>query len=180
MNNMALSPGEYLRTARFAPEEIDLKFPNARRILTEGVFVSHSGQDTRRVYDEIVIPVLHERFADGIFFHNRGSGGSESYKQLVQAALHFCDKFIVAVSCNSINNLWVRAEADWAAEHRRPIIHCLLDESEPHLLYSAPTPLVVSPNSIDFRSDIGAAQKRLRLMIDDLLVQYPYRRLIHF
>jgi hypothetical protein len=182
---MDLEPREYLRTAHFAPDEIDQRFPNARRILTEGIFVSHSGLDTRRIHEDIVLPVLHDRFADGIFFHSRTSGGAESYKQLVQAALHFCDKFIVVVSQNSITNPWVRAEAEWAAEHQRPVIHCLLDDSDPGLLYTALPPIAEAEGGqrvygwVDFRGDIREAQTRLGTLLDELLSRYPYHRLTH-
>ena len=180
---MDLDPREYLQSARFAPDIIDQHFPDARRILTKGIFVSHSGLDSSRIYNEIILPVLHVRFADGIFFHNRESGGADSYKQLVLAALHFCDKVMVVVSQNSVNNVWVRAEADWAAEHQRPVIHCLLDDSEPGLLYRAQSSSVVPSKDqriygqVDFRSNFTAAQAKLGYLIDEMLKRYPYRRL---
>ena len=85
----------FLRDTEFSLERADAEFPNARRFLERGLFVSHSGRDTNRIRGQLLAPVIHPLVpGDRAFFHNRGSGGSERYKRLVQAAFHWCDKFL--------------------------------------------------------------------------------------
>jgi hypothetical protein len=175
MNEDSEDPREFLRTAKFSPDAIQTLYPNARGILSDGIFVSHSGLDSQRIHSQIILPVLFDRFADGIFFHNRGSGGANDYKQLVHAALHFCDKFLVAISRSSLESGWVRAEVEWARDHSRYIIGCLLDESDPQALHpDFPTfsELVVDRDDvsiIDFRTDLEVAKTALRQVVDELL-----------
>jgi hypothetical protein len=98
------SPAEFLSNADFKLEAIAADFPNAKRLLENGLFLSHSGKDSQRIRDQI-LPIVDRWFAvERYFFHNRQSGASESYKQLVRAALCYCDKFFVAVSRKSIEN----------------------------------------------------------------------------
>ncbi|SRR5260370_24994586 len=123
------SPREFLSNADFKPVAVEAAFPNARRLLENGLFVSHSGLDSQRIRDEILPIVDRWIVFQRYFFHNRRSGGAGHYKQLVRAALHYCDKFLVAVSRNSVENEWVSAEVEWAIGQKRPIISCLQDDA---------------------------------------------------
>jgi hypothetical protein len=100
-----LSPRDFLRTSEFSPDRANRRFPNAQYTMLGGLFISHSGEDSVRIQDQIISPVVFERLpADGYFMHSRRSGGPESYKLLVQAALHWCDKFMVVISERSVSN----------------------------------------------------------------------------
>src|SRR4051794_28136610 len=111
----------------FQEGAITRRYPNAARHLRGGIFISHDGDDSQRIREEIISPVILDRFpGDRYFFHSRTSGGSVSYRELVTAALHWCDKFLVVVSRRALVNRWVRAEVDWAAHHRPSIIHCII------------------------------------------------------
>src|SRR5689334_21890458 len=121
----------FLEHPDFNPEVIERVYPNARRVLKGGVFVSHSGLDYLRVREQIVFPVVAPRFGNALFLHNRGTGAAESYRDIIQAALCYCDYFLLTVSQNSVINAWVRAEVWWATSRRRPIVACLLDETSP-------------------------------------------------
>src|SRR5215510_833829 len=95
------TPQGFLRRSRFSPRRAQTEFPNARRFMLGGLFVSHAGADTVQIRKQIVSPILFQRLpANGYFMHSRGSGGADDYKRLVQAALHLCDKFMVAVYRN--------------------------------------------------------------------------------
>jgi TIR domain len=123
----SLSPREFLRNCEFSPERANARYPNARRLTLGGLFVSHSGIDTKRI-DEIICPVVSHRLpADGCFLHSGKSGGASQYAELVQAALHWCDKFMVVISEMSVVNEWVHAEVEWALERSRPILAVRLD-----------------------------------------------------
>jgi hypothetical protein len=94
-----ISPREFLRNTEFSPETANLLYPNARRLTLGGLFISHSGADNDRIQKEIIGPVVYERFpGDGYFLHSAASGGADSYRELVQAALHWCDKFMLVIS----------------------------------------------------------------------------------
>src|SRR5690242_19954219 len=102
-----IAPRDFLRLSEFLPERASARYPNARRHTLGGLFVSHSGADSHRIRDEIIFPVVFDRLsADGYFMHSRSSGGAEGYRELVQAALHWCDKFMVVISERSIANEW--------------------------------------------------------------------------
>ena len=116
-----LSPRDFLRTSEFSSDRANRRFPNAQDTMLGGLFISHSGEDSVRIQEQIISPVVFERLpADGYFMHSRRSGGAESYKLLVQAALHWCDKFMVVISERSVSNSWVVAEVEWAADNSRP------------------------------------------------------------
>ena len=55
-----------------------------------------------------------------MFSKGSGEPPADIYRQLVQAALHWCDKFMVVISERSISN-------EWVLEHSRPIIAVRLD-----------------------------------------------------
>lgn len=175
------TPRNFLQNSRFRPRSAQAKFPNARRFLLGGIFVSHAGADTAQIREQIIHPVVFQRFIpNGYFMHSRVSGGAEHYKQLVQAALYWCDKFIVVVSRHAVQNEWVRAEVEWALTHMRPIFVCRLDEfSWSDLITKIDPPnrlrLVETPSGFDFSSDQTVAQKLLAVALDGLLLQCPYR-----
>jgi len=59
-NKNDLSPREFLRQARFSPEQADKRFRNARSHIENGLFISHSGLDYHRILDQIVDPVMYK------------------------------------------------------------------------------------------------------------------------
>ena len=146
-----------------------------------GLFISHAGVDTAQIREKIIDPVVFQRLpGDGYFMHSRGSGGAESYRRLVQAALHWCDKFIVAVSRNAVRNEWVQAEVEWALEHRRPILVARLDELGWSALMGTIDPTdqlrpVEQPQEFDFTADDTLTQERFGEALDKLLVRFPRR-----
>jgi len=174
------SPRDFLRLTEFSQERASAKYPHARRLTLGGLFISHSGADSRRIRDNIVIPVVSQRFpADGYFMHSRGSGGSEGYRELVQAALHWCDKFMVVISKESIANEWVQAEVEWALEQSRPILAVQLGRWEwtdllDELTLSSPLNTKSGAVScIDFTGPLEPAQYKLAKALDDLLAKLP-------
>ena len=177
------TPRSFLRSSTFSPQRAETEFPNSRRLTLGGLFVSHAGADTAQIREQIISPVVFQRLpGDGYFMHSRGSGGAERYKRLVQAALHWCDKFMVAVSRYAVENDWVRAEVEWALEHRRPILVARLDEFGWSDLMAEIDPakqLVPSeaPPEFDFSSDHTLAQRGLAVALDKLLVRFPRRGL---
>jgi hypothetical protein len=173
-------PRDFLLNVRFSPKEIDQRNPAARRVWTGGLFVSHAGLDSIRIREDIIRPVVEQRFpVDGHFLHNKGSGGPEIYRNLIQAALNFCDKFMVVVSQNSVGNAWVRAEVEWALRHHRPIIAVLIDDSILAELLPPSDDRTREVSStdfciVDFRRDTQSAQHKLASILDQLLRMLPY------
>lgn len=169
------SPAEYLLKTEFNPQVVEKRFPNVRRHLEKGLFVSHAGWDLQRIRQDLV-PVIYERFAPERFFlHSRGSGGAEAYVQLVQAALYYCDKFMVVVSRHSVDHEWVAAEVAWVVRRARPIVSCLFDDSDPSRINPALVSSRKGPHgkvkvyTVDFRLDVQQAQAILAGILDKLL-----------
>jgi hypothetical protein len=182
MNRNRFNIKEFIDDEAFHLDEIDRRYPHARRFLTGSLFISHAGVDYRRIDEHVVSPVVYDRFADGYFFHNRGSGGSQGYKQLVRAVLHCCDKFMIVISRHSIDHEWVRAEVDWAVRNDRPIIRCLFDDSDPAQLHPALgfQSSLAYPElellTVDFRGELESARHQLADQLDTLLLRLPYPR----
>jgi hypothetical protein len=51
-------PRDFLRQARFSPERADKLFPNARRFLWNGLFLSHSGLDYHQILDDLGVDTV--------------------------------------------------------------------------------------------------------------------------
>ena len=171
-----LSPRDFLRTSEFSPDRANQRFPHAQDILLGGLFISHSGEDSIQIQEQIISPVVFERFpADGYFMHSRRSGGSKSYRLLVQAALHWCDKFMVVISERSVSNAWVMAEVEWAVDNSRPVLASRFDSyGWKDLMDAIGACESLEPEQVfDFRSDVKRAQQDLGHALDRLLVRLP-------
>ncbi|MGO9915626.1 MAG: hypothetical protein ACLQIB_13090 [Isosphaeraceae bacterium] len=153
----------FLEHPDFNPQVIERAYPNARRILSGGLFISHSGVDYLRVRRDIVLPSVIPLFGNSYFLHNRGTGAAERYRDLIQAALTYCTSFLVAVSKNSLSNDWVRAEVGWAIAHNRPVVACLLDETSPND-FGLTTDWLFA----DFQQSVGLAQTQLKNLLGGL------------
>ena len=177
----SVDPTEFLRSEALNPSDIEDRYPNARRKLRGGLFISHSGRDYDLIKRDVVHPVVSDRFGDAYFLHNRGSGAAEEYRELVRTALHYIDKFLVVVSEASICNRWVRAEVTIAAELRRPIIQCLVDGANPSELHPVfgRRPWYTRIRSrvliVDFRDGVQNGQFVLAKSLDQILKRYPYQ-----
>ena len=174
-----------LRPARENPKSLEsdsislehalARFPNAGRHMRGGLFISHAGPDYRWICDTLFRPVISSRFTpDGVFLHNRLSGGADGYIQLVLAALHLCTKFMVVVSTASYQNTWVRSEVSWALDRERPIVACRVDSVDPVKLDSRLDPDPTRETYlVDFRENFAEASANLAAILDDLLRKYP-------
>lgn len=174
-----MGPRTYLRWKHFSPEQAHKSFPNAHRLTLGGLFISHAGVDSRRIQNEIITPVVFKRLpSDGYFLHSSKSGGATRYGDLVQAALHWCDKFMVVISEASIANLWVQAEVEWAIERSRPILAVSLDGRGWLELISALKPSSNQNASqfvpcFDFSNHLQQAQSQFSMALDKLLEKFP-------
>jgi TIR domain-containing protein len=151
-----------------------------RDLWTGGLFISHSGEDYKAILERIVRPVVDPRFyGDGLFLHNRNSGGAWNYRTFVRFALRLCDKFFVLVSKNSVVNSWVSAELAWALLYSRPIVVGLLDGTPPSELNPEIGPIDNRVRRsifvVDFHTD-SQAQQKLAAVLDGLLEKFPYPR----
>lgn len=174
----SLSPRDFLRTSEFSPDRANQRFPHAQDRMLGGLFISHSGEDSIRIQEQIISPVVFERLpADGYFMHSRHSGGAESYRLLVQAALHWCDKFMVVISERSVSNPWVVAEVEWAVDNSRPVLASRFDSHGWKDLKDAigACELVEPEQVFDFLSDVKRAQQELGHALDRLLVKLDCR-----
>ena len=175
-----VSPQEALLAAEYDPASLESEFRKQGQYWAGGVFVSHAGRDYGRVASDIFNPIVLPRFPefDSCFFHNGRSGGGDAYAKLVAAALHFCDKVLIIVSANSLGHAWVAAETDWAKRQGRATIACTLDDTDPQLVHpclSAADGWGAKVERVDFSHDLGKAQTRVSVLLDDLLRRLPYR-----
>jgi hypothetical protein len=143
-------------------DSVGRRYPNARRHLEGSVFVSHSGRDWGRVRTEIK-PVTDDRWRDS-FVHNRASGGSAQYKEIVGLALSCCRAVVVAVSQNAVGHDWVVAEIDVAIVLRRPLIACTFDRTPLELVH----PRLASTAPVADFGAVGEGQRVLRTALLDL------------
>jgi hypothetical protein len=170
-------PRDFLRLSEFLPDRAQKLFPNARGLILGGLFVSHAGIDRERIEDAIISPVVHKRLpGDGYFLHSQGH--PDGYKQLIQAALHWCDKFMVVISERSISNTWVQAEVEWALERSRPIIAVRLDRCGWDDLIGVlrQTSMLLTDRIVpcfDFSGELESAQNQLAITLDELLAKLP-------
>ena len=81
------------------------------------VFVSHSSSDYELVEALIIKPLQ----AQGVeVWYSRDSiHAAEEWEKRIRQALLGSEWFLVALSANSVQSEWVRAEVDWAFEHRQ-------------------------------------------------------------
>ena len=142
--------------------------------LAGGLFVSHAGQDYQYIRREIFFPVIRPLFNNKCFQENSRTMGASHYRMYVQAMLHICDKFMVVVSQYSLDHEWVAAEVEWALDHQRPVVQCLLDNSDSAKIHSS----LKRGNDkeifiADFRINIQEGQQALERILRKLLCQYP-------
>jgi hypothetical protein len=169
---------DFLQHMDFSPAIAHKRFRNARQRLLGGLFVSHSGSDYHEILEKIVHPVFYDLIVgEWYFVHSRVSGGASGYRQLVQAALHWCDKFIVIISERSITNEWVLAEVEWALDHGRPILAVELDECcWKDIVERLPVergPMRKVP-TFRFGDNLAAAQHELAQSLRSLLIDFPW------
>jgi hypothetical protein len=159
--------------------DIDWRFPNARHSLEFGWFISHSGEDYQWIRENLIGCFQNEKY----FFYSKCYG--KEYEELVLLSLHYCDKFVLVVSERSSKSEWVSAEVEWAIGFRRPMILCLLDETNPGKINKN---LENISNSmwnrfwggqdrfiVDFRCSNIHGQDRLGICIQKILKRYPVR-----
>ena len=169
---------DFLRTSEFSQDRANERFPHARDIMLGGLFIIHSGEDSIRIEEQIISPVVFDGLpADGYFMPSRRSGGAESYKLLVQVALHWCDKFMVVISERSVSNPWVVAEGEWALDNSRPVLASRFDSYGWKDLMDAigACESLEPEQAFDFRSAVKRAQQELGHALDRLLVRLPRR-----
>jgi Leucine-rich repeat (LRR) protein len=97
------------------------------------VFLSHSSKDSNFVSTELV-PLL-ESNGVSTWYSIVDIRSAEEWERSIREGLESCDWFLVVVSLNSVQSEWVRAEVDWALEHRKGrVIPVLLGGAKPHAL----------------------------------------------
>jgi hypothetical protein len=58
LTGMKLRFGHFLRTSEFSQDRANEWFPHARDIMLGGLFISHSGEDSIRIEEQIISPVV--------------------------------------------------------------------------------------------------------------------------
>lgn len=99
------------------------------------VFISHSALDHELVGTLIVS--LLEQHGLSVWYSRDSIHAAEEWEKRIRQALMASDWFLVALSANSVQSEWVRAEVDWALENRRgklvPVLIGDCDPQECHL-----------------------------------------------
>jgi hypothetical protein len=112
-------------------EQIERHYPNARRYVRGGVFVSHAGVDGPKI-DALITKSLRSKYNPyAVFQYSAANPAKEHYKHLVLLAMNYCACAIVACSERAIDHEWVFAEVDWLLDHGRPLFLLCLDDTPP-------------------------------------------------
>jgi len=94
------------------------------------VFISHSSLDDALVRACVVEPL--EQHGITVWYSRDAIQGADEWEKRIRHALVSMEWFLVALSRRSVQSEWVRAEVDWALEHRRgKVVPVLLDECDP-------------------------------------------------
>lgn len=100
------------------------------------VFISHQSLDWDLI-KPVIVSVLHENGIETWHYHDAITS-SDMWERKIHEGLNECDWFLVAISENSCNSMWVRREVAWAERHRNGrIVPVLLDTSDPSDLHLA-------------------------------------------
>lgn len=99
------------------------------------VFISHGSADREFVETEIV-RVLSERGFEP-WYSKTSIHSSTEWEREIRKGLNECEWFLVVISAHAIASKWVKAEVDWAMEHRwgriAPVLVERCDPGELHL-----------------------------------------------
>jgi hypothetical protein len=124
------------------------------------VFVSHSSADRSAVESKLIRPLATQAIAT--WYSTEDIKTASDWETAIRQALTECDWFLVALTSNSIASLWVKAEVDWAFEHREGrVIPVLLEPCNWRSLHL----LLRSVQLVDLVSDESSGQRSLYSMI---------------
>lgn len=127
------------------------------------VFVSHSSKDRLFVQDEI-IPFL-EAAGFGVWYCGDEIVAAEVWEREIYDGLTRSDFFMIVLSPDAVDSLWVRTELSWALDHRWekiiPVVHrsCNTDELNLQLR---------NIQHVDFSDDSPEARARLMIGLEQL------------
>ena len=89
------------------------------------IFISYSHKDRDRVLE--IIKVLYE--AGWKIWYDEGLTIGDKYNETLESHVENCAVFLLFVTGNSLNSIYVREnEIRWARDYGRPIIKCILEE----------------------------------------------------
>ena len=145
-------------------------------MLSQSLFVSHAGVDREVIRARLFRPLDDLCEFEQRFFYSRRVPRAEDYRDLVRAALHWCDKFVAVLSTNSLNNSWVRAEVESILRDRKLLFVVRLDGCRWCDMLRT---LDVSSSRARVRVfDLSNAsefhERRLRTSLVRLVQQYPF------
>jgi len=112
------------------------------------VFISHSSQD-RYFVESKIIPVFARHKID-YWYSKRDLKSAAQWEREIRTGLERCDWLLLVLSPNSVASRWVKAEVDWAVEHRWGKIEpILLEECDPEDLHL----MLPQLQYVDFHAD---------------------------
>src|SRR6185369_10048820 len=100
------------------------------------IFISHSSLDRPLVDREICAPIA----ATGVepWVSDMAIERASDWERSIRVGLEHSDWFLVALTPNAVRSIWVKAEVDWAFEHRVgrliPVLLLQCDWKPLHLL----------------------------------------------
>ena len=81
--------------------------------------------------NELIIRPLQEQGVE-VWYSRDSIHGADEWEKRIRQALRNCEWFLVALSANSVQSEWVRAELDWALEYRQGrILPALIGDCDP-------------------------------------------------
>lgn len=126
------------------------------------VFISHSASDRRFVEDEI-LPPLKEGGLECWYSPNDIKSTAQWEREILHG-LQESDWFLVVISPNSVASRWVKAEVDWAMEHRIGwIAPVLLGQTNPMDLHL----MLPQIQQIDFTCDALQGRRQLQEWVQE-------------
>ena len=110
------------------------------------VFISYSHKDRDRV-----LPILKTLYEAGWrIWYDEGLTIGDSYDETLEKHVRNCSAFLLFVTDNSLNSLYIeKNEVPWAIRFKKPIVKCSLNDGEDYEISKGSVIATVSPSEIE-------------------------------
>ena len=110
------------------------------------IFISYSHKDRERV-----LPILKTLYESGWrIWYDEGLTIGDSYDETLEEHVKNCSAFLLFVTENSLNSLYIEEnEIPWAIRFEKPIVKCILDEGQDYEINESRIVATVSPTEIE-------------------------------
>ena len=110
------------------------------------IFISYSHKDR-----DVILSIISDLYESGWkIWYDEGLTIGDKYDETLETHVRDCSAFLLFVTENSLNSLYVEEnEIPWAVRYGKPIIRCILDESLDYGNFGSQAFATVAPSEID-------------------------------